>query len=394
MSKLVCRLLMLLLSFSSFTFADSYALQPDSLVQKGVSQGTISEHTWNDSKVFPKLTFKYWVYVPAQYDKTKIACLTVFQNGRAYLDPEGAVRATTVFDNLIHKNEMPVTIALFVEPGKVKLTSEKKIPSVIGKTLKAHIYVEDFTFTFKEKGVVDVIVDIEGNIENFVGTYTQEGMAVQARFGHNEIIDCVFDGETLTAYAPEVILRDQFDDTSDRYSQFVINEILPQISKQYNLIDDPKGRVLCGYQSGATCSFTMAWHRPDMFLKVISHSGAYFDIKGAHNYPRMIRHADMEENGMRIYLQNGSGEDNYFGDWYLSNLQMAASLKFANSDHKFVDSKAKGLAHAGATFPDALRWIWRDYPGVKGWEQYETLEEDDDEGDDEEEDHGDEHDED
>jgi hypothetical protein len=37
---------------------------------------------------------------------------------RRSLDPDGEVRASIVFDNLIHRGEMPVTIGVFVDPGE------------------------------------------------------------------------------------------------------------------------------------------------------------------------------------------------------------------------------------------------------------------------------------
>jgi hypothetical protein len=41
----------------------------------------------------------------------------VFQDGGMYLEPPASV--PTVFDNLIHKGEMPVTVGLFVNPGTI-----------------------------------------------------------------------------------------------------------------------------------------------------------------------------------------------------------------------------------------------------------------------------------
>jgi enterochelin esterase-like enzyme len=41
----------------------------------------------------------------------------LFQDGHAWLDPEAAMRAPTVFDNLIHRGEMPVTVGVFIDPG-------------------------------------------------------------------------------------------------------------------------------------------------------------------------------------------------------------------------------------------------------------------------------------
>jgi len=41
----------------------------------------------------------------------------VFQDGGGYVNEKGQYRATVVFDNLIYKKEMPVTIGLFINPG-------------------------------------------------------------------------------------------------------------------------------------------------------------------------------------------------------------------------------------------------------------------------------------
>ena len=72
---------------------------------------------WSASRVFPETDRRYWVYVPAQYTASEPASLMVFQDGRFYLDPEGDMRVPVVFDNLIHRGEMPVTIGVFVDPG-------------------------------------------------------------------------------------------------------------------------------------------------------------------------------------------------------------------------------------------------------------------------------------
>lgn len=95
-----------------------YAYGPDSSRQPGVPRGTILEHEWSASRVFPGTSCRYWVYVPAQYTASEPASLMVFQDGHMYLDPEGEIRAAVVFDNLIHRVEMPVTIGVFVDPGE------------------------------------------------------------------------------------------------------------------------------------------------------------------------------------------------------------------------------------------------------------------------------------
>jgi enterochelin esterase family protein len=95
-----------------------YKLGPDSQRQDGVPVGTVSKHQWT-SKVFSGTVRDYWVYVPKQYDGTKPACVMVFQDGGNYVNEKGEFRTTIVFDNLIHKGEMPVTIGIFINPGNV-----------------------------------------------------------------------------------------------------------------------------------------------------------------------------------------------------------------------------------------------------------------------------------
>ena len=95
-----------------------YAHGPDSHRQPGVPRGTILDYELTASRVFPGTNRRYWVYVPAQYTTSEPASLMVFQDGRLYLDPEGEMRVPVVFDNLIHRGEMPVTIGVFVDPGE------------------------------------------------------------------------------------------------------------------------------------------------------------------------------------------------------------------------------------------------------------------------------------
>ena len=64
-------------------------------------KGEVTKYTFDQSKIFPGTVRDYWVYVPKQYDPAKPACLYVNQDGIQY-------NAPAVFDELIHKKEMPV----------------------------------------------------------------------------------------------------------------------------------------------------------------------------------------------------------------------------------------------------------------------------------------------
>jgi enterochelin esterase family protein len=115
---LACLTTFLIALLPSLWAADDYQLGPDSQEQPGVPKGKLSKHRWT-STVFPGTVRDYWVYVPAQYDPNQPACVMVFQDGFTYLNDKGQFRVPIVFDNLIHKKEMPVTIGIFINPGEV-----------------------------------------------------------------------------------------------------------------------------------------------------------------------------------------------------------------------------------------------------------------------------------
>jgi enterochelin esterase-like enzyme len=265
--------------------AEEYKLGPDSMEQEGVPKGKVTKYHWK-SKVFPGTERDYWVYVPAQYDAKKPACVMVFQDGGAYVNPKGQFRVPVVFDNLIHKKEMPVTVGIFINPGVVPASAPGRRPR------------RNRSF--------------------------------------------------------------EYDTLSDQYARFLEEEILPEVSKTINLRKDAAGRAICGISSGGICAFTVAWERPDLFSKVLSHVGSFTNIRGGHVYPALIRKT--EPKPIRVFLQDGENDlDNLHGSWPLANRQMAAALKFAKYDYKFVmGTEGHNGKHGGAILPESLRWLWRD----------------------------------
>src|SRR5947209_12825731 len=81
-------------------------------------KGEVTRYSFDKSRIFPGTVRDYWIYVPRQYDPEKPACLYVGQDGIQY-------RAPQVFDELIHKKEMPVTIGVFITPGRAKAPSDQ-----------------------------------------------------------------------------------------------------------------------------------------------------------------------------------------------------------------------------------------------------------------------------
>ena len=113
----ICFTLMIAFAFTQCGGGEGYELTEDSLSQEGVPKGKVTKYVWDTSKIYSGTTRDYWIYVPAQYDDSSPACVMIFQDGQVFIDEEGPVNIPVVFDNLIHKQEMPVTIAILINPG-------------------------------------------------------------------------------------------------------------------------------------------------------------------------------------------------------------------------------------------------------------------------------------
>ncbi len=108
--------------------ADDYQPGPDSSSKPGVPTGREEKLELGLSRIFPGASHNASVYIPAQYDPAKPACLMIFQDGGGYVSRTGSWRVPVVFDNLIAAGEMPVTIGLFIDPGVVAPPNEQALP--------------------------------------------------------------------------------------------------------------------------------------------------------------------------------------------------------------------------------------------------------------------------
>jgi len=94
---------------------------PDSREHPGVPKGVVKQMPPWESRIFSGTKRDWWVYVPAQYRTEQPAAVMVFQDGNG---PRTWV--PTVFDNLIAKHDMPVTVGVFIEPGGVKAPRDNR----------------------------------------------------------------------------------------------------------------------------------------------------------------------------------------------------------------------------------------------------------------------------
>jgi sugar lactone lactonase YvrE/enterochelin esterase-like enzyme len=154
----------------------------------------------------------------------------------------------------------------------------------------------------------------------------------------------------------------EYDTPNDAYVRFLLEEILPEVGKTYKLTDQATARGIIGASSGGICAFTAAWERPEAFSRVISFVGSFTDLRNGNTYPSLVRKT--EPLPIRVFLQDGRNDlDIYSGSWFIANQDLDAALSFAGYEHQFVvGDEGHNGKHGAAVLPDALRYIWKDYP--------------------------------
>jgi iron(III)-enterobactin esterase len=173
----------------------------------------------------------------------------------------------------------------------------------------------------------------------------------------------------------------EYDTLSERYSNFVEQELLPAVSKNYGVkfTSDPEGRATMGGSSGAICAWTMAWFHPELYHKVLSYSGTFVnqaspqDAKTPHGgwefHANLIPKA--AKKPIRMWMEVGEKDlhfddpENTWHNWPLANNRMATVLKKKGYDYRYVfamDARHVDGRVVKQTLPSALEWLWRDYP--------------------------------
>jgi enterochelin esterase-like enzyme len=277
-----------------------YKLGPDSLVQEGVPQGKLVGPSVLPCQAYPGTQHTYWVFVPAQYDAAKPASLMIFQDGQAFIDPNGSVRAPNVLNNLIYRHELPVMLAVFINPGRRPDQPEP---------------------TPREWG-------------------------------------------DRTTNRPT-----EYNSLDDKYARVICDELLPVLSKEYNISQDPNQHGIGGASSGAIAAFTVAWERPDQFRKVLSIVGSFTNLRGGHVYPEKVR--ENPKKPIRVFFQDGRNDNRGQGrggnynperDWFLQNVRLVQAMEEKGYEVNYAwGIGLHGQKQGGAIMPDMLRWLWRDH---------------------------------
>ncbi len=162
----------------------------------------------------------------------------------------------------------------------------------------------------------------------------------------------------------------EYDTINGRFGQFLIDELIPEVAKKYNLSKDPNDRGIQGTSTGAVGAFMAAWEHPDQFHRVISFIGTFVAMKGADTMLAIIRKS--EPKPIRVYMQDGRNDHlvpgqpfgTFFaGSWPINNEVLYEDLQFAGYDvHYELGESGHDGRQTSVIMPDVLRWLWRDYP--------------------------------
>jgi enterochelin esterase family protein len=163
----------------------------------------------------------------------------------------------------------------------------------------------------------------------------------------------------------------EYNVLNDKYSQVIVNELMPELYKQYNISKEPEQHAIAGASSGAIAAFTVAWERPDQFRKVISIVGSFTNLRpengGGSSYPEKVLAA--EKKPIRAFFQDGRNDNrsnpaNYDPgrDWFLQNTRLVDALTKKGYDINYTwGIGLHGQKQGGAILPEMMRWLWRDH---------------------------------
>lgn len=258
-----------------------FPLPEEAEPSENVPEGALTQHEWESTTVYPGVKGTYELYVPQQYHGQDAALMVFMDGSREYIQ---VGRVPNILDTMIADGELPVTIAVFINPGNP--------------------------------------------------------------------------GPGLPRYGGDNHRSIEYDAVNDRYAAFLNDEILAPLRKTYHMTTDPSQSLICGISSGGNAAFAAAWHRPDLFGKVICHCGSFTDIRGSSTFPGLIRQTPKKP--LKVFLQTGEHDLNTcFGDWRLANQTMASALEYKDYDYRLVVGPGgHSLRYGASILPDTFRWIW------------------------------------
>jgi gluconolactonase len=231
------------------------------------------------------------------------------------------------------------------------------VPRQYDPAKPACVYVDQDGVQFNAPVVLDNLI-ARGELPVIIGVFATPG-----------VVNALNPAAALSRYNRSF----EYDGLGDAYARLILDEVLPAVEakvtadgRPIHLSHSGNDRAIAGSSSGAIAAFNAAWEHPEAFSRVISAIGTYIGLRGADRFPTLIR--KYEPKPIRVFLQDGSADLNiYAGDWWMANQTMERALTFSGYEvnHAWGDGHHSGN-QITSVLPDALRWVWKDWPNAVG----------------------------
>jgi enterochelin esterase family protein len=278
-----------------------YQLGPDSFPRDGVPKGEVRGPFVIPSQAYPGTQHTYWVYVPAQYDPSAPASLMIFNDGQAYKNMDGDLRAPNVLDNLIDRREIPVMLAVFINPGRTPEQPEPTPQEWGDRTTNRPTEYNSLDDRYA-RVIVDELMPVLYKDYNISRDPERHGIG----------------GASSGAIAAFTVAWHRTDH---------FRKVLSMIGSFVNL----RG------------------------------GHAYADIVGrSDRKPIRIYLQDGRNDNRGVGRE---GKYNQERDWFYQNVRLMQALAAKGYDLNYQWGIGRhSQKHGGAVFPDMMRWLWRDHP--------------------------------
>jgi enterochelin esterase-like enzyme len=279
----------------------AYQLGPDSSPREGVARGDVRGPFTLPSQAYPGTQHTYWVYVPAQYDASVPASLMIFNDGQAFKNLEADIRAPNVLDNLIHRREIPVMLAVFINPGRTPEQPEPTLQEWGDKTTNRPTEYNSLDDKYA-RVIVDELMPVLYKEYNISKDPERHGIGGAS-------------SGAIAAFTVAWQRPDHFRKVLSTVGSFV----------------DLRG------------------------------GHAYADIvRKSEKKPIRMYMQDGRNDNRGIGREGHYNQDR---DWFFQNVRLMQALTEKGYDVNYQWGIGRhSQKHGGAIFPDMMRWLWRDHP--------------------------------
>jgi enterochelin esterase family protein len=241
------------------------------------------------------------VYVPAQYDPKVPASLMIFNDGQAFKNMEGDLRAPNVLDNLIDRREIPVMLSVFINPGRTPEQPEPTPQEWGDRTTNRPTEYNSLDDKYA-RVIVDELMPALYKDYNISKDPERHGIG----------------GASSGAIAAFTVAWERPND---------FRKVLSMIGSFTNL----RG------------------------------GHAYADIvRKTERKPIRIYLQD-GRNDNRVIGRDGNYDERR--DWFFQNVRLMQALQEKGYDLNYQWGIGRhSQKHGGSIFPDMMRWLWRDHP--------------------------------